>query len=108
MKRKTTLLVVILLAQCLTLFAQNSTTLKGGSKTNGAALFQAWPGPSRERRAAQSRSLPEISGTYSFKKFHLPANDLVDLFKSQGDDTRLHASVYTATVGADVMAAATL
>ena len=45
MKRKTTLLVVILLAQCLTLFDQNSTTLKGGSKTNGAALFQAWPGP---------------------------------------------------------------
>lgn len=49
--------------------------------------------------------LPAVFGTYSFKKFNLPTNDLIALYKSQNDNIRLGSSIYTATVGADGLAA---
>lgn len=49
--------------------------------------------------------LPAAFGTYSFKKFNLPTNDLVALYKSQNDNIRLNSSIYIAPVGADGMAA---
>jgi hypothetical protein len=49
--------------------------------------------------------LPAAFGTYSFKKFNLPTNDLVALYKSQNDNIRLTSSIYIAPVGADGMAA---
>ncbi|MGZ3871370.1 MAG: RagB/SusD family nutrient uptake outer membrane protein [Mucilaginibacter sp.] len=49
--------------------------------------------------------LPAIFGTYSFKKFNLPTNDLVNLYKSQNDNIRFNASIYNATVDAGGLAA---
>lgn len=49
--------------------------------------------------------LPAQFGTYSFKKFNLPTNDLVNLYKAQGDSIRLKSSIYQATVTPDGLAA---
>ena len=49
--------------------------------------------------------LPAQFGTYSFKKFNLPTNDLINLYRSQGDSIRLNSSIYLASVAPDGTAA---
>ena len=68
MKRKITLLVVILLAQCLTLFAQNSTTVKGTVKDERGSPF---PGVAVTIKGTTAAAITDVNGLYAIS---VPAN----------------------------------
>jgi hypothetical protein len=84
----------------------NFATLFDGTKNTTESIFEI------QHSAASgfttynvSLYLPAQFGTYSFKKFNLPTNDLINLYKSQNDNIRLNSSIYSAAVAADGLAA---
>ncbi len=80
----------------------NYATLFDGTKNTSESIFEMQhSGASGFTTYNTSLYLPAIFGTYSFEKFNVPTNDLINLFKSQNDTIRLKASVYTGTVAAD-------
>ncbi len=81
-------------------------TLFDGTKNTTESIFEIQHSDASSFTTYNvSLYLPEIFGTYSFKKFNIPTNDLTNLFKSQNDNIRLNASVYTATVDVNGQAA---
>ena len=84
----------------------NFTTLFDGTKNTTESIFEIQHSSASGFTTYNvSLYLPAQFGTYSFKKFNLPTNDLVNLYKSQGDNIRLNSSIYQATVAADGTAA---
>jgi hypothetical protein len=84
----------------------NFATLFDGTKNTSESIFEVQHSEASGFTTYNvSLYLPADFGTYSFKKFNLPTNDLVNLYKSQNDNIRLNASIYQATIGADGMAA---
>ena len=81
-------------------------TLFDGTKNTTESIFEIQHSDASSFTTYNvSLYLPEIFGTYSFKKFNIPTNDLTSLFKSQNDNIRLNASIYTATVDVNGQAA---
>lgn len=84
----------------------NFATLFNGTKNTSESIFEIQHSEASSFTTYNvSLYLPAQFGTYSFKKFNLPTNDLVNLYKAQKDTIRLNSSIFQATVGADGMAA---
>ncbi|MET4139207.1 RagB/SusD family nutrient uptake outer membrane protein [Pedobacter sp. UYP1] len=84
----------------------NFATLFDGTKNTSESIFEIQHSSASGFTSYNvSLFLPAKFGTYSFNKFNLPTNDLVNLYKSQNDNIRLNSSVYQATIGADGLAA---
>lgn len=84
----------------------NFATLFDGSKNTTESIFEIQHSSASGFTTYNvSLYLPAQFGTYSFKKFNLPTNDLVSLYKAQNDNVRLAASIYQAAVTPDGMAA---
>jgi len=84
----------------------NFTTLFDGTKNTTESIFEIQHSSASGFTTYNvSLYLPAQFGTYSFKKFNLPTNDLVNLYKAQGDNIRLNSSIYQATVASDGTAA---
>jgi len=80
----------------------NYATLFDGTKNTSESIFEIQhSSASGFTTYNTSLYLPAQFGTYSFLKFNIPTNDLINLFKSQNDNIRLAASVFTGTVAAD-------
>jgi tetratricopeptide (TPR) repeat protein len=84
----------------------NFSTLFNGTKNTTESIFEIQHSSASGFTSYNvSLYLPALFGTYSFKKFNLPTNDLVNLYKAQNDSIRLKSSIYLATVGANGLAA---
>jgi tetratricopeptide (TPR) repeat protein len=84
----------------------NFATLFNGTKNTSESIFEIQHSDASSFTTYNvSLYLPAQFGTYSFKKFNLPTNDLINLYKSQNDNVRLNASIYQAAVTPDGMAA---
>ena len=84
----------------------NFTTLFNGTKNTTESIFEIQHSSASGFTTYNvSLYLPAQFGTYSFQKFNLPTNDLINLYKSQNDNIRLNSSIYQATVAADGTAA---
>ncbi|MDB5133807.1 MAG: Starch-binding associating with outer rane [Mucilaginibacter sp.] len=80
----------------------NYATLFDGTKNTSESIFEIQhSSASGFTTYNTSLYLPAQFGTYSFLKFNVPTNDLIKLFKSQNDNIRLNASVFTATIAPD-------
>ena len=80
----------------------NYATLFDGTKNTSESIFEIQhSSASGFTTYNTSLYLPAQFGTYSFLKFNVPTNDLINLFKSQNDNIRLAASVFTGTIAAD-------
>ena len=84
----------------------NFATLFDGTKNTKESIFEI------QHSAASgfatfntSLYLPAQFGTYSFLKFNIPTNDLINLYKSQNDNIRLNSSIFIAPVAPDGSAA---
>jgi len=84
----------------------NFANLFDGSKNTSESIFEIQHSSASGFTTFNvSLYLPAKFGTYSFKKFNLPTNDLVNLYQSQHDNIRLNSSIYLAAVGTDGLAA---
>lgn len=74
-------------------------TLFDGTKNTSESIFEIQhSGVTGFTSYNVSLYLPAQFGTYSFNKFNLPTNDLINLYKSQNDNVRLNASVFIAPI----------
>ncbi|MDB4903613.1 MAG: Starch-binding associating with outer rane [Mucilaginibacter sp.] len=84
----------------------NFATLFDGTKNTTESIFEIQHSSASGFTTYNvSLYLPALFGTYSFKKFNLPTNDLVNLYQTQNDTIRLKSSIYLATVDANGLAA---
>ncbi|HTD98031.1 MAG TPA: RagB/SusD family nutrient uptake outer membrane protein [Mucilaginibacter sp.] len=84
----------------------NFVTLFNGTKNTSESIFEIQHSEASGFTTYNvSLYLPAQFGTYSFKKFNLPTNDLVNLYKAQNDNVRLNSSIYQAAVTPDGLAA---
>ncbi|HTD38992.1 MAG TPA: RagB/SusD family nutrient uptake outer membrane protein [Mucilaginibacter sp.] len=77
----------------------NFSTLFDGTKNTTESIFEIQHSPASGFTTYNvSLYLPAVFGTYSFQKFNIPTNDLVNLYKAQNDTIRLKSSVYIGNV----------
>lgn len=77
----------------------NFATLFDGTKNTTESIFEIQHSAASGFTSYNtSLYLPAQFGTYSFNKFNLPTNDLLNLYQSQKDNIRLNASVFIAPI----------
>ncbi|HEY0176021.1 MAG TPA: RagB/SusD family nutrient uptake outer membrane protein, partial [Pedobacter sp.] len=77
----------------------NLATLFDGTKNTTESIFEIQHSAASGFTSYNtSLYLPAQFGTYSFNKFNLPTNDLMNLYQSQKDNIRLNASVFIAPI----------
>lgn len=77
----------------------NFATLFDGTKNTTESIFEIQHSAASGFTSYNtSLYLPAQFGTYSFNKFNLPTNDLLNLYQSQKDNIRLNASVFVAPI----------
>jgi hypothetical protein len=77
----------------------NFSTLFDGTKNTTESIFEIQHSSASGFTSYNvSLYLPATFGTYSFQKFSVPTNDLVNLYMSQNDTIRLKSSIYIGTV----------
>lgn len=80
----------------------NFSTLFDGTKNTTESIFEIQHSSASGFTTYNvSLYLPAVFGTYSFQKFNIPTNDLVNLYQAQGDTVRLKSSIYIGTVKPD-------